>query len=121
MVSIKALYSILAFQALAVSAAPKEPNRLDAQGTIFYCSNTRWNGECRTVLVPLNVCHNVPSAWNDRISSIRNNVKDRYTCTWYISYNCQGKGYSNQEDADLSDGDGKYNDSISSYSCKPKK
>lgn len=26
---------------------------------------------------------NVPSGWNDRISSIRNDSKAYYKCTWY--------------------------------------
>ncbi|KAJ4324654.1 hypothetical protein N0V84_003778 [Fusarium piperis] len=34
--------------------------------------------------------------------------------------NCNGKSYSNQEDANLADGDGTFNDSISSYSCRRK-
>ncbi|KAH7234270.1 hypothetical protein FSOLCH5_013594 [Fusarium solani] len=127
MVSFKAFCSALAFQALAVSAAPAEevpkftpPNKLQAQASIFYCSNIRWNGECRAVGVPLDTCHNLPKAWNDRISSIKNQAKSAYKCTWYIGYNCNGKSYSNQEDANLADGDGAFNDSISSYSCRRK-
>ena len=48
MVSFKAFCSALAFQALAVSAAPAEevpkftpPNKLQAQASIFYWSNIR--------------------------------------------------------------------------------
>ncbi|KAI8648233.1 hypothetical protein NCS57_01491400 [Fusarium keratoplasticum] len=111
MVSFKAFCSALAFQALAVSAAPAEevpkftpPNKLQAQASIFYWSNI----------------HNLPKAWNDRISSIKNQAKSAYKCTWYIGYNCNGKSYSNQEDANLADGDGAFNDSISSYSCRRK-
>ncbi|KAM5358809.1 hypothetical protein ACJZ2D_014950 [Fusarium nematophilum] len=60
------------------------PNKLQAQSSIFYCSNIRWNGKCKT------------------------------------GYSCNGKSYSNQEDANLADGDGAFNDSISSYSCRRK-
>jgi hypothetical protein len=52
-----------------VSAAPAEevpkftpPNKLQAQASIFYCSNIRWNGECRAVGVPLDTCRK--SAWS---------------------------------------------------------
>lgn len=34
--------------------------------------------------------------------------------------NCRGASYKNQEDADLGDGNGRFNNSISSYSCKRK-
>ncbi|KAM5347836.1 hypothetical protein ACJ41O_007660 [Fusarium nematophilum] len=127
MVSLKALCSVLALQALAVSGAPADnpkgltpPNKLAVEGSIYYCSNIKWNGECRTVSVPLDRCHNVPKGWNDRISSIRNNVKGSYKCIWYRDYNCNGNTYDNQEDANLADGNGKFNDAISSYSCRRK-
>ncbi|KAM0259920.1 hypothetical protein ACHAPA_010527 [Fusarium lateritium] len=122
----KQIITILAFTVLSVSAAPAEhkvaakPGKMAAAASITYCANTRWNGECRTVGVPLDECRfkdNVPRGWNDRISSIRNNSKDTNICRWYKDWSCNGKSYGNQVDADLADGNGEFNDSISSYSC----
>ncbi|KAK0665416.1 hypothetical protein QBC41DRAFT_232847 [Cercophora samala] len=60
---------------------------------------------------------NVPGSYNDRISSIRNLDKNRFHCVWYEHSNCGGRSYSNQEDANLHDGDGFFSDRISSWRC----
>ncbi|KAF6805822.1 hypothetical protein CMUS01_08112 [Colletotrichum musicola] len=125
MVSIKSLLALLAVQAMTAAAAPAPVSddpamELMAQASIYFCSDIRWNGECRNHLIDLDKCTNVPSGWNDRISSIRNDSKSFYTCTWYLDAGCRGQSYGNQEDANLADGNGRFNDSISSYSCKRK-
>ncbi|KAF6824472.1 hypothetical protein CPLU01_10829 [Colletotrichum plurivorum] len=163
MVSIKSLLALLAVQAMTAAAAPAPVSddpamELMAQASIYFCSDIRWNGECRNHLIDLDKCSkhrsppispirrifsaghlfaprnetadmqtadfyfpaNVPSGWNDRISSIRNDSKSFYTCTWYLDAGCRGQSYANQEDANLADGNGRFNDSISSYSCKRK-
>ncbi|KAF2681002.1 hypothetical protein K458DRAFT_420920 [Lentithecium fluviatile CBS 122367] len=127
MVSFKSVAAVLAFNVLSATAAPAsspvemrgEVNVL-AQASIYMCKDIRWNGDCRNVLVNLDTCTNVPSGWNDVISSIRNDSRSNYKCTWYLNANCGGSSYDNQDDANLADGNGKFNDSISSYSCKNK-
>lgn len=170
MVSLKATVALLGLVNMAVFAAPvaeaADAGTLVAQASIFMCKDTRWNGECQNVLVNLNTCSefhplaspikshspsiltllgrtaNVPDGWNDQISSIRNDSRSNYRCTWYLlvlhprlrlplrvqellinrfrNINCSGKSYANQDDANLADGNGQFNDSISSYSCKQK-
>ncbi|OHE92989.1 hypothetical protein CORC01_11712 [Colletotrichum orchidophilum] len=126
MVCIKSFIGAQAFQALAIMASPTPQiskdtgGELMAQASIYMCEHTYWNGQCRNELVDLNRCYNVPGGWNDRISSIRNDSKSFYKCVWYLDGNCQGGSYENQEDANLADGNGRFNDSISSYSCKQK-
>ncbi|KAK3689896.1 hypothetical protein B0T22DRAFT_481079 [Podospora appendiculata] len=126
MVSMKALAAVLALNAMTASAAPTAEavqvadRAIAAQASIYFCEHTRWNGACRNVLVNLDRCTSVPDGWNDRISSIRNDSKSYYKCIWYIDGNCQGKSYDNQEDANLADGNGNFNDAISSYSCRVK-
>ncbi|EEU34500.1 uncharacterized protein NECHADRAFT_106577 [Fusarium vanettenii 77-13-4] len=110
MVSLKALCSVLAFKALAVSAAPAAELPKAPSSTAPTSAGT---ASAEASAFPW-------TSANDRISSIKNQAKGSYKCTWYIGYNCNGKSYSNQEDANLADGDGAFNDSISSYSCRRK-
>ncbi|PGH27991.1 hypothetical protein AJ80_00246 [Polytolypa hystricis UAMH7299] len=131
MVSLKAFVALVAVNAVSVMASPAPvpvpaaeaapaPAAVLAQASIYFCEHTYWNGACRNQLVTLDSCANVPSGWNDRISSIRNDSKTYYKCLWYLDANCKGGSYDNQEDANLADGNGRFNDSISSYSCKAK-
>ncbi|KAI8679388.1 hypothetical protein NCS57_00216800 [Fusarium keratoplasticum] len=121
MVHTKVLYSVPALQVLAVSAAPADPqnftppNKLEAKSSVYYYTNNRWDGECRTVKVNLDACQ-----FNDRISSIWNNVKGAYKCICYPDGNCNGDSYDNQEDVNQEDATGKFNDSVSSFSCHRK-
>ncbi|KAH7324579.1 hypothetical protein B0I35DRAFT_458291 [Stachybotrys elegans] len=123
MVSFKVFLTTLALQGLIASATPTKAvsatggaGTLAEEGQIRYCDEKNWNGECRTVAVPLNRCHNLPSRWNNRIGSIRNQINS-HKCWWYLQNNCEGKNYDNQKDANLSDGDGLFDNSISSYIC----
>ncbi|KAI9147122.1 hypothetical protein HJFPF1_13154 [Paramyrothecium foliicola] len=127
MIVLGTLIAALAMQPLAVGAVPlaaadghstKASTKILADASVYMCEHTRWNGACLNVLVPLNSCQNVPGGWNDRISSIRNDSRNYYHCVWYTDGNCGGTAYDNQEDADLSDGNGRMNDSISSWSCR---
>ncbi|KAF1958085.1 hypothetical protein CC80DRAFT_560326 [Byssothecium circinans] len=127
MVSIKATAVVVALNIFTAAAAPamslitsRDDSHILAQASIYICRDTRWNGQCQNVLVNLDSCANVPNGWNDVISSIRNDSRSNYKCVWYLDSNCNGASYDNQDDADLSDGNGRFNDSISSYSCKQK-
>jgi hypothetical protein len=126
MVSFKTLLVALVAQGLAVSATPIDTTAVEhkiaarADGQIYYCEHAKWKGTCRTVSVPLSECRNIHPDWNDRVSSIKNNQKGSTKCVWYREPNCKvtnTPAYTNQEDANLADGNGNYNDSISSYEC----
>ncbi|KAM0193544.1 hypothetical protein ACHAPI_007613 [Fusarium lateritium] len=137
----KQIITILAFPVLSVSAAPAErkvmakPGKMAAAASITYCANTRWNGECRTVGVPLDECHSKTMSQVDgtTVSVLSVTIPKIHTPADGISivlvgaltdstrdWNCNGKSYGNQVDANLADGNGEFNDSISSYSCRTK-
>ncbi|KAK0616096.1 hypothetical protein B0T17DRAFT_367999 [Bombardia bombarda] len=130
MFSVKTIVAILAFGAASVAAAPApapEPvaspaavGLLAVQSAVRMCKDSEWRGDCKTVLVDLGVCTNISGDYNDKISSIENQSSGNTKCTWYIDGNCNGSSYSNQKDAKLQDGNGKFNDSISSFSCTTK-
>ncbi|KAI9791878.1 MAG: hypothetical protein M1816_003423 [Peltula sp. TS41687] len=113
---LKTAVALLSLINMAAFASPV-PEAAVTKASIFICSGIRWGGQCRNVLVRLNDCTNVPAGWNDRISSIRNDSRAEYKCTWYLDSHCNGQSYDNQDDADLKDGDGAFNGSISSWRC----
>ncbi|KAM7194853.1 hypothetical protein V8F33_007051 [Rhypophila sp. PSN 637] len=123
MFSIKSIMAIAAFGMLSASAAPaangEEASIVARQNTayVFACQNIRWGTPCTTFALAPGACTNVPSGWNDNISSIRNNDNGRFHCVWYEHGGCGGRSYSNPEDANLADGDGFFNDRISSIRC----
>ncbi|KAK4187740.1 hypothetical protein QBC35DRAFT_221461 [Podospora australis] len=126
MVAIKSLISLLAFGALSVTATPVETEQtVDAKilvarqgpARVYACQNSRWREPCRTFESSPGSCFNVPNDWNDRISSIQNLNRDGFSCVWWEHGGCSGRSYSNQEDAELGDGDGFFNDRISSWRC----
>ncbi|KAK2027794.1 hypothetical protein LX32DRAFT_640627 [Colletotrichum zoysiae] len=84
------------------------------------CEDKEYKGQCRTLTVETAFCRNVPVDMIDRISSIRNNDRDDNTCTWYRELNCRGDSYNNQNDGNLADGNGHFNDSIRSLECRRK-
>lgn len=61
MVSIKSLLALLAVQAMTAAAAPAPVSddpamELMAQASVYFCSDIRWNGECRNHLIDLDKC-----------------------------------------------------------------
>ncbi|KAK2045732.1 hypothetical protein LZ31DRAFT_565026 [Colletotrichum somersetense] len=91
-----------------------------AEASVFMCEDKEYKGQCRTLTVETAYCRNVPVDMIDRISSIRNNDRDDNTCTWYRELNCRGDSYKNQNDGNLADGNGHFNDSIRSLECRRK-
>ncbi|KAL0939732.1 uncharacterized protein CTRU02_206342 [Colletotrichum truncatum] len=125
MVSFKLILNALAASAAVVIAAPVEESSGSVlvardQVTIFMCEDTRYRGLCRDDVIQTGSCYNAPSEFIDRISSIRNNDRESTTCTWYRERDCRGDTYRNQEDRDLGDGNGRFNDAIRSYECNRK-
>ncbi|KAK4205420.1 hypothetical protein QBC40DRAFT_162542 [Triangularia verruculosa] len=98
MFNLKAITLLLTMGIMSVTAAP--------------ASDVSSEGE----LVALDV----PSSYNDYISSIKNLDKGRFHCVWYEHGGCRGRSYSNQEDANLHDGNGFFSDRISSWRCNTK-
>ncbi|KAK4442631.1 hypothetical protein QBC34DRAFT_338268 [Podospora aff. communis PSN243] len=124
MVSFRLFLATLASNALLAASAPTLALRGLASRApmvqIEFCEKTYWAGECEIVSVEEARCTSVPEGWNDRISSIRNVDRDDFKCTWYLDGDCEGQSYDNQEDADLGDGNGRFDESISSYICVSK-
>ncbi|KAK4176716.1 hypothetical protein QBC36DRAFT_186849 [Triangularia setosa] len=84
---------------------------------IYACQNEQWGKPCRKFTALVGDCLDVPSDWNDNISSIKNQDKTVFYCSWYEHDNCEGQTCGNQEDAKLRDGNGFFNDRISLWSC----
>ncbi|KAF6833042.1 hypothetical protein CPLU01_05838 [Colletotrichum plurivorum] len=126
MVSAKfAIASIAAVYAVAVAAAPVE----DATGSVlvaraevsvFMCEDKDFRGRCQSEIAETGRCYDVRGEFIDRISSIRNNDRNDNTCTWYRERACRGESYRNQDDKNLGDGNGRFNDAIRSYECRRK-
>ncbi|KAK4155148.1 hypothetical protein C8A00DRAFT_32041 [Chaetomidium leptoderma] len=127
MFSVKSLATLLTVGVLSAIAAPAAPSSDESTivarqdtAVVFGCRGIRFSGECNTFYSPANSCFNVDNRWNDAISSIQVADKRRFKCTWFRDINCQGPSYGNQEDANLSDGNGAMNDRITSWLCVSK-
>ncbi|TQN66163.1 hypothetical protein CSHISOI_09264 [Colletotrichum shisoi] len=117
------LLSVLAVYAVAGAAAPVDGASgsvlvARAETSIDMCENSHFKGDCRKLTVTTGSCYNVPESMAGRISAIRNNNRDKTTCTWYRERDCHGETYKNQDDGNLGDGNGHFNDSIRSLDCK---
>ncbi|KAK4043825.1 hypothetical protein C8A01DRAFT_43380 [Parachaetomium inaequale] len=126
MVSLKSVAAaVLGLGVLSATAAPAASSVGEAKAVagrqnrveVHACEHTDWRGACQVFSSIAGSCFNVPSEWDNRISSIQNLQKSNFKCTWYQYGGCTGQSYDNQEDADLSDGNGAWNDRISSWNC----
>ncbi|KAK4186786.1 hypothetical protein QBC35DRAFT_386412 [Podospora australis] len=131
MFNLKNIAILLALGVLSASAAPAsdvsvavaeaEQPAIVAKSAqeipVYACQGSRWRGACRKLYVDVDECFNVHPDFNDNISSIKNEDTGRSRCMWFEDANCRGRYYKNQEDANLADGDGYFNDRISSISC----
>ncbi|KAK4113367.1 hypothetical protein N656DRAFT_844295 [Canariomyces notabilis] len=122
MLSIKSILTIVAFSTVSTAAAPATDNKnvlaaRQGPARVFACQNGDWNEPCRVFEFASGVCFNVPGDWNDKISSIRNLNPSAFRCLWYEHGNCGGSSYDNQEDANLNDWTGGWNDRITSWRC----
>ncbi|KAF4895748.1 hypothetical protein CGCF415_v011786 [Colletotrichum fructicola] len=116
---------LVACAAAAAVAAPVNDDSAPvlvprAEVSVFMCTDRGFRGDCMNDLIQTGSCYNVRSEFIDRISSIRNNDRDRNTCTWYRERECRGDSYRNQDDSNLGDGNGRFNDAIRSYECRRK-
>ncbi|KAK4671696.1 hypothetical protein QC764_0097880 [Podospora pseudoanserina] len=128
MLNLKSIITLLALGVFSASAAPapgaspmaeaEQPALVDRQISVrvFACEHIRSQGACTTFNAPLGQCYNVPAAWNDRISTIINQDR-QFRCVWFEHGSCSGRSYANQVDDNLGDGDGYFNDRISSIRC----
>ncbi|KAK4197238.1 hypothetical protein QBC40DRAFT_257247 [Triangularia verruculosa] len=84
---------------------------------IYACQNEQWGEPCQTFVSKVGECTNFDTEWNDKVSSIKNLNTEGTFCAWYKHVNYQGQWYNNQEDAKLQDGNGFFNDRITSWYC----
>ncbi|KAK0666037.1 hypothetical protein QBC41DRAFT_305579 [Cercophora samala] len=130
MFSLKNIVTLLALAVFSASAAPaadvsvaeaasEQPAIVARQAwaSVYACQHVWWGLPCQGFSPYAGQCIGVPAGYNDRISSIRNNNKNNFHCVWYEHGGCTGRSYANQEDANLADGDGFFNDRISSMRC----
>ncbi|KAF4937446.1 hypothetical protein CGCF245_v005703 [Colletotrichum fructicola] len=116
---------LVACAAAAAVAAPVNDDSAPvlvprAEISVFMCTDRGFRGDCMNDIIQTGSCYNVRFEFIDRISSIRNNDRDRNTCTWYRERECRGDSYRNQDDSNLGDGNGRFNDAIRSYECRRK-
>ncbi|CAI0641392.1 unnamed protein product [Colletotrichum noveboracense] len=122
---------LVACAAAAAVAAPVNDDSAPvlvprAEVSVFMCTDRGFRGDYRCLsskaeeYLGSHMADNVRSEFIDRISSIRNNDRDRNTCTWYRERECRGDSYRNQDDSNLGDGNGRFNDAIRSYECRRK-
>ncbi|KAK2764219.1 hypothetical protein CKAH01_15759 [Colletotrichum kahawae] len=125
MVSVNLNLILVSCAAAAAVAAPVNDGSAPvlvprAEVSVFMCTDRGFKGDCMNDIIQTGSCDNVRSEFIDRISSIRNNDRDRNTCTWYRERECRGDTYRNQDDSNLGDGNGRFNDAIRSYECRRK-
>ncbi|KAM7191227.1 hypothetical protein V8F20_009405 [Naviculisporaceae sp. PSN 640] len=103
---------------VSTKAAAADIEARQTQSRVRFCEHPNWTGACVEYDAPWGVCQNLPTEWNDRASSVKAIYGNQWLfCIWYEHGNCQGRSYNNQEDANLSDGDGFFDDRISSWRC----
>ncbi|KAK4656727.1 hypothetical protein QC762_206810 [Podospora pseudocomata] len=84
---------------------------------IYYCEHIWSQGDCAHSYSWTGECHNIPAKFDNAISSIANENVDQSDCHWFDGADCTGAQYSNENDQNLADGNGWWNDRISSYRC----
>ncbi|KAK4198859.1 hypothetical protein QBC40DRAFT_255567 [Triangularia verruculosa] len=86
---------------------------------VKYCEHTWWTGDCIEDFMWNGECRNTLEfpKYENSISSCANENMEHSMCHWFDGLDCQGAQYSNQKDANLADGNGWWNDRISSYRC----
>ncbi|KAL7619531.1 hypothetical protein AAE478_010071 [Parahypoxylon ruwenzoriense] len=90
-----------------------------AQHCVYVCTNAGFTGLCENECAGAGVCYNVPSSFNDQISSLG---PDSGYCRAFFDRDCQDSSghfdFVNPGYDDLSHlGDGRSNDQISSWIC----
>ncbi|KAK4176253.1 hypothetical protein QBC36DRAFT_352799 [Triangularia setosa] len=91
----------------------------DACMHVKYCEHNWWNGDCIEDWFWDGECRNTLEypKYENAISSCANMNQEHSICHWFDGYDCQGSQYSTEADANLADGNGWWNDRISSYRC----
>ncbi|KAM7220199.1 hypothetical protein V8F06_004341 [Rhypophila decipiens] len=123
MVPIKSIATGLLVLAASAVAAPAPDAAADIKARqdttrVRMCEHPYWGGECIEPTGTWAQCQNVPAGWDNRASSVKGLTANFYFgCKWFEHFNCEGRMYTNNEDANLSDGDGFFDDRISSWRC----
>ncbi|KAK0620354.1 hypothetical protein B0T14DRAFT_521208 [Immersiella caudata] len=119
MFSYQLTLTTLACHILLTLGAPTVLDDRCPKAKVRICDSTNFRGDCKSIEVELEKCVKVEKAWNDRISSIENMSRAAFNCQWFLDGKCEGDWYGNQNDGDLGDGNGKFDESISAYKCAP--
>ncbi|KAH7378931.1 hypothetical protein BKA64DRAFT_714103 [Cadophora sp. MPI-SDFR-AT-0126] len=110
---------------IATQQEASEAAELDKRDnvSVTICKNINYTGDCTTIKVGSGTCYTLGrhglSSYNDQISSFH--VLDG-GCIFYNDDGCTGTSYGSilslkTQDSDLTDGNGKENDVISSFYC----
>ncbi|KAK0739350.1 hypothetical protein B0T21DRAFT_400497 [Apiosordaria backusii] len=96
-----------------------DPKKGHACMHVKYCQHIWWDGDCIEDFFWNGECRNTLEfpKYENEISSAANMNYDHSTCHWFDGTDCQGAQYSTESDANLADGNGWWNDRISSYRC----
>ncbi|KAJ7814692.1 hypothetical protein B0H14DRAFT_2603966 [Mycena olivaceomarginata] len=101
---------------VAIGAAPVSPTPDAAlvDGHVYICTDANFGGDCTDYGFTNNVCSNLPSEFQDDISSFGPDAG--WVCAFYTDTNCSGGIYAGANPG-FTDIPGWLNDAFSSYSC----
>ncbi|KAJ8087552.1 hypothetical protein PM082_006383 [Marasmius tenuissimus] len=104
--------------ASSVLAAPAtlEVREPAVDGSLFVCSDANFSGQCANLGFFRGQCSNMPSGFQDNISSFGPDAG--WECTTYTDSNCSGLTYSGHNPGFPTLPPG-INDAISSFRCEP--
>ncbi|KAI5816156.1 hypothetical protein BZA77DRAFT_369136 [Pyronema omphalodes] len=124
------IISIVAFLISAIAAAPaltspdlarnsyiitERPVRFANPGGVYYCEDAFWGATCIYNIYNLAKCHNVPSEFNDKISSF--GPDDGTFCFVYEHENCKGASKLLEYPGSDYLSEFGFNDRISAFAC----
>lgn len=96
--------AICALHALFASALPTKRSN---DAIVDMCQSKDLGGTCQTQIIPLDACTAFTNGYGGKISSVQT-VSMGVSCTWYLNSDCSGKTYDNQDDMNLTDGNGAF-------------
>ncbi|KAF8989491.1 hypothetical protein BDQ17DRAFT_1434423 [Cyathus striatus] len=111
-----AVFAMIASALAAPIGTELSERAAEVDGTLYVCTDNNWGGACTNLGFFNNQCSNMPSGYNDDISSFGPSAG--WECTTYTDINCSGATYSGHQPgfATLPSG---INDAISSFRCEP--
>jgi hypothetical protein len=93
--------------ALFALSAMALPAKRDSNAFVDMCQSKNLGGTCQTMEIPLDTCTQITNGYSGKVSSVQV-VSTGVSCTWYLNQDCSGKTYDNQDDMNLTDGNGQF-------------